>query len=88
MNKLCQSCGMPLIDKQIDRRGTEDDGIRSETYCNLCYLQGKFTNPMLTKEEVIRLGLEAVEKEKMNKIKKWLIKKSYPAMVNNLARWK
>jgi hypothetical protein len=50
---ICQSCGMPM---SSDERGggTEADGVtRSIEYCSLCYLDGKFTEPDLTVDEMI-----------------------------------
>ncbi len=87
MQKICQSCGMPLKAK-ADRRGTEIDGTRSETYCNLCYLNGKFQEPNLTKADMLERGLLGIENSNDNKVKKWLLKKSYPKLLNSLGRWK
>ncbi len=88
MKNVCQSCGMPMLQGQADRRGTEADGTRSDTYCNLCYLNGKFQQPGITMEEMIQLGLKGIENSNDNKFKKWMMKKSYPMMVKNLGRWK
>lgn len=49
MQKLCQSCGMPLSDELA---GTEQDGSKSEDYCLYCYRDGDFTAD-LTMEEMI-----------------------------------
>lgn len=88
MKKICQSCGMPLIDGQIDRRGTEADGTRSEKFCNLCYLNGKYNDPYITKEEMINKGISGIENQNMSKFKKWFLVKSYPSLIKNLERWK
>ena len=37
--KLCQSCGMPLVDGNI---GTNSDGSKNEDYCCHCYQNGVF----------------------------------------------
>lgn len=47
--KFCQSCGMPLNEKN---RGTEADGSISEDYCIYCYKDGEFTRDM-TMEQMI-----------------------------------
>lgn len=49
MQKLCQSCGMPLTDELV---GTEQDGGKSADYCLYCYRDGDFTAD-LTMEEMI-----------------------------------
>ena len=51
MEKICQSCAMPLnSDKE---RGTETDGSLSDDYCIYCYRDGAFTAPNLTMDEQI-----------------------------------
>lgn len=88
MKNVCQSCGMPMIQGEIDRRGTELDGQRSDVYCNLCYLNGKFLEPHLTMEQMVQKGLEGIESSDQNKMKKWILRKTYPALIKNLGRWK
>lgn len=88
MQKVCQSCGMPLKQGQGDFRGTEADGTRSEKYCTRCYLQGKYVDPNLTKEQLINITFEELDKSDMNKIKKWMLKKVYPKQLNALERWR
>ncbi len=88
MKNVCQSCGMPMVQGQLDRRGTEADGTRSDKYCNLCYLNGKFQEPNITMEEMLAKGLNGIENSNENKIKKWMLRKSYPMMLKNLERWK
>lgn len=48
----CESCGMPLLADQD--AGTEKDGSLSSRYCTHCYQDGAFTDPNLTKEEMIK----------------------------------
>ena len=49
--KNCQSCGMPL--KRDEKRGgTNADGTISLMYCSHCYLEGKFTQPNITVDEM------------------------------------
>ena len=47
----CQSCGMPM--KAEHHFGTEEDGSLNGSYCHFCYCDGKFTEPELTREEMI-----------------------------------
>ena len=50
MEKICQSCGMPLSDEVL---GIEANGTLSNEYCKFCYQGGEFTEPDLTLEEQI-----------------------------------
>lgn len=52
--RICQSCGMPL-EKEEDY-GTESGGGRSKLYCRYCYLEGKFTEPDITLDEMSEKG--------------------------------
>lgn len=52
MFKPCQSCSMPLS-KDGKGGGTEADGRVSLDYCSHCYLDGKFTDPSLTAEQMV-----------------------------------
>ncbi len=88
MEKFCQSCAMPLNQKGVDNRGTEENGEKSEKYCNLCYLNGEFTNPNITYEETLEKGINGIEKSEGNKITKWMMKKSYPMMLKKCDRWR
>ena len=52
----CQSCGMPLRTKKAgDCRGTEGDGGRSEMWCSLCYVGGRFVDPECTLPQMQRI---------------------------------
>jgi hypothetical protein len=51
MNKNCQSCGMPLA-RDEKGGGTERNGEVSKTYCSHCYLNGEFTAPDLTADQM------------------------------------
>lgn len=85
-NKFCQSCAMPLNDKQ-DMRGSEKDGSKSEKYCAYCYCNGHMINPNITYEEMLQKGLSGIDADPGNKFKKWMIKKSYPMMLKKCERW-
>lgn len=47
----CQSCGMPLVTP--DQFGTSASGSRVSDYCSYCYRDGHFTEPNMTKAEMI-----------------------------------
>ncbi|MDR7074365.1 zinc ribbon domain-containing protein [Fictibacillus barbaricus] len=51
INKNCQSCGMPLA-RDEKGGGTEKNGEISKTYCSHCYINGAFTAPELTVDQM------------------------------------
>lgn len=87
-DKLCQSCAMPLRDKQRDNRGTERDGGRSEKYCVHCYRIGEFVEPNITYDEMVKRGIDGMQQSKANFIQKFIMKKSYPTLLKQIDRWK
>jgi len=48
---FCQSCGMPL-QKAADF-GSRQDGVRVNDYCRYCYQGGRFTEPGITRAQMI-----------------------------------
>jgi hypothetical protein len=48
---FCQSCGMPLQNESDF--GTNADGSPNHEYCNYCFQNGAFTQPEITKDEMI-----------------------------------
>ena len=59
MKKMCESCGMPMKDKD---KGIKKDGSMSEHYCNLCYDKGKFHDPDATVEDMKKYSVEGMSK--------------------------
>ena len=51
-NKICQSCGMPIISN--DQLGTDKDGRINNDYCKYCYQNGEFIDKV-TMEEYIEI---------------------------------
>ena len=49
--KNCQSCGMPLS-RDSQGGGSNADGSRSRVYCSHCFVDGKFTLPDVTMEQM------------------------------------
>lgn len=88
MKKICQSCGMPLMQNGVDLRGSERGNTKSEKYCAYCYGNGAFLQPTMTKEQMIIRGIEGIQRTKTNKLVKWLFVKSYPMQLNQLDRWR
>ena len=54
MNKFCQSCGMPMKNDEKGG-GTNSDGSKSNKYCSLCYMDGKFSRPDFTAKQMQEL---------------------------------
>ncbi len=85
MVKQCQSCGMPLITKKAgDCRGTEQDGTKSEKWCNLCYANGAFYAPDCTLKQMEDIVDKALIENGSGKLFRWMAKKQLPS----LERWK
>lgn len=83
MAKFCQSCGMPLT-KDPEGGGTNADGSRSETYCSLCYHDGKFFNPDFTAKEMQVFCVEQMHKQGTPRFLAWLMTRGIP----RLERWR
>ena len=49
---FCQSCAMPM-EKPGDF-GSNADGSKNNEYCHFCFEKGRFTDPDMTKEQMIR----------------------------------
>ena len=52
MNKICQSCGMPIT--SIEQLGTNKNGSINKDYCKYCYKNGEFIDKV-TMEEYIEM---------------------------------
>lgn len=52
MDKICQSCGMPITNKE--QLGTNADGTVNNDYCKYCYINGEFIDKV-TMEEYIEM---------------------------------
>lgn len=52
-NKICQSCGMPIISN--DQLGINKDGSVNLEYCKYCYENGEFIDKV-TMEEYIEIN--------------------------------
>jgi hypothetical protein len=51
----CQSCGMPLGEGYY---GTNEDHTENHKYCKFCFLNGAFTDPNQTMEDMIQNSIE------------------------------
>lgn len=80
-NKICQSCGMPMVAEQF---GTNADGSINEDYCKYCYVDGKFIDDV-TMEEYIDMCAQYGEQAGMtNEQMKAHCEQLFPT----LKRWK
>ncbi len=85
MQKICQSCGMPM--KMDDQGGgTNADGSKSKLYCSHCYQNGEFTNTEIKSGKEMQAFVRKflVEEKKMNKIIAWFLTLNIP----RLERWR
>lgn len=60
---FCQSCSMPIDTPEL--RGTEKDGTKSIDYCKYCYVNGQFTHPDLTLDEMKEHMMKQMGKNKL-----------------------
>lgn len=75
---------MPLQSKKTgDMRGTEADGGASGKWCKLCYLNGEFTGPDCTLEQMIQIVDESLKKQGAWFGLRWLARSGIP----RLERW-
>jgi hypothetical protein len=82
-HKNCQSCGMPLSKDELGG-GTEKDGSKSTMYCSHCYLNGEFTLPNLTVEEMAERVKQKIVEFGMPKFVAGFFTKN----IHKLERWK
>ena len=84
MTFLCQSCSIEM-DTNSDL-GTNEDGTKNPDYCNICFRNGKFTNPNLTlKEEIEAVTIFlSYEKKMLKDNAKLLAENTLP----KLKRWR
>lgn len=63
--KFCQSCTLPL--DNMDDRGTEKDGTKSQLYCKYCYQDGAFTEPDMTLDQMMGIAEKEMKKSKISR---------------------
>lgn len=75
----CQSCGMPM--ENPEDFGTNKDKSSNSDYCHFCFQNGKFTEPDITKEQMISrvagfmAQLQDVERSHARKVAEYVIAK-------------
>jgi hypothetical protein len=60
--KNCQSCGMPLR-KDPEKGGTNADGTKNQMYCSYCYVNGVFTQPDFTVDQMKKFCKEKMKEQ-------------------------
>ncbi|WP_431686723.1 zinc ribbon domain-containing protein [Hahella sp. NBU794] len=82
MKNQCQSCGMPM--KQDPKGGgTESDGGLSEKYCSYCFVDGAFTQPSFSAQDMQAFCIEKMKEMGYPRIIGWLFTRGIP----KLERW-
>jgi hypothetical protein len=81
--KNCQSCGMPLK-KDEKGGGTNADGSKNAMYCSHCYVNGAFTLPNITADEMKELVKGKLKEFGVPGFMSGIFTKNIP----NLERWK
>lgn len=80
--KNCQSCGMPL-NKDENGGGTESNGKKSTLYCSHCYVNGEFTRPDITVDEMKELVIGKLVEMKFP----MFMAKFFARGIHKLERW-
>lgn len=76
---------MPLQSKrQGDMRGTESDSTLSSKWCKLCYVDGAFTGPDCTMEQMIEIVDNALKSQNAWFGLRWMARIGIP----RLERWR
>ncbi len=61
--KFCQSCTLPI--DNMEDRGTEKDGSKSDIYCRYCYKDGVFTDPGMTLDRMKEIAQAEMKKQRL-----------------------
>lgn len=83
MQQFCQSCGFPLA-KDKQGGGSEKDGRKSQLYCSMCYVNGKFVVEFATAKEMQDFCVNEMHKAGMPRWWAWLLTRPIP----RLSRWR
>ena len=61
--KFCQSCTLPI--DNMEDRGTEKDGSKSDMYCKYCYQNGAFTEEDMTLDQMMDIAETEMKKQNL-----------------------
>lgn len=82
MEKICQSCGMPITDNS--QLGTNKDGSINEDFCKYCFVNGEFVNKISMEEYIEMCSKFGAQAGMTNYETRMHCKKLFPT----LKRWK
>lgn len=82
MERICQSCGMPL--KSDSELGTDKDGKLNNDYCKYCYKNGEFIDKVDMNEYIEMCSKFGFQAGMTNEEMKAFCEKLFPT----LKRWK
>lgn len=82
MNKICQSCGMPISDNSV--LGTNKDGSPNQDYCKYCFEHGEFIDKVTMNEYIEMCSQFGAQAGMTNEEMKAFCQKLFPT----LKRWK
>lgn len=82
MNKICQSCGMPMQNKSV--LGTNNNGSLNEDFCKYCYENGEFIDKVTMDEYIEMCSQFGAQAGMTNEQMKEHCTKLFPT----LKRWK
>lgn len=82
MEKICQSCGMPIASDE--QYGTNADGSVSADYCKYCYENGAFLDDVSMEEYIDMCAQYGAQAGMTNEEMRALCEKLFPT----LKRWK
>ena len=80
--KHCQSCDIPLK-RDEQGGGTNADGSKSTMYCSHCFVNGQFTLPDCTPEQMQKLVSSKLGEMGFPKFTHWF----FISRIPKLARW-
>lgn len=80
---ICQCCSMPLV-KDGDY-GTNADGSVNEDYCVNCFSGGKYTQPNITKDEMVDQVTDIMMQTEQLPIER--VRFDVDRRLRNLRRW-
>ena len=82
MERICQSCGMPITDDEL--LGTNKDGSLNSDYCKYCYQDGEFIDKVSMEEYIEMCSKYGAQASMTNQEMKEYCTKLFPT----LKRWK
>ncbi len=83
LQPVCQSCGLPLESRELF--GTDASGARVADYCVYCYHQGAFTEPAISRDEMIERVADHLMK--MEHFRHFQARELAEGRVPKLKRW-